>query len=456
MLHNRQLIIPTNFGGNSRKMGSYCELYISKFPIATTKNEVDPFLLSIFQPEDLIDFERKVGKRFQLLYGREDEADENERAIQYVNTAKNLKERLDIIGFTMKRVEEAFENSKEESLERLKEWLHSPSFNDSDSMTNRLSEEIKLLENSSLADFLEACKEIIENENGFTLEKDDTQSSKNAIVNYLLEERHGLEKFPYDYDQRTLLRAVLEITKSEEKVTYDITELVEAGYCEDDPESIYDEVIANVTYDYEIGDKFLILTEGSSDIQILKKSLDLLYPHLSGYYSFMDFGVSNASGSAGSLVASVKSFVGADIRNKIIALFDNDTAAESAIRGLSNTKIPDNIKIVQYPSIKFLEEYPTIGPSGITKMNINGLAGSIEMYLGTDTLTEKKELIPVQWKGFDSTLKKYQGEIVDKATVQKKFEKRIKSCIENSEKIKEYDWSGIDQILKMIFELFNK
>ena len=79
---------------------------------------------------------------------------------------------------------------------------------------------------------------------------------------------------------------------------------------------------------------------------------------------------------------------------------------------MSKTTIPDNIKIARYPNIKMLEDYPTIGPSGITNMDINGLAGSIEMYLGVDSLTEKKELIPVQWKGFDSSLKKYQGEIV--------------------------------------------
>jgi hypothetical protein len=434
-------------------MGSYCELYISKFPIATTKSEVDPFLLSIFQPKDLVVFERKVGERFQLLYGKDDEVDEKERAIQYVNTAKKLKERLDIIGFTMKRVEKAFENSKEESLEGLREWLNNPSFNN---MKDSLNKEIELLANSSLTDFLEACKEIIENEYGFTTNKEDAQNFKNPIVEYLLEERYGLEKFPYGYDQRILLRAVLEIIKPEEKITYDITELVVAGYYEDDPESIYDQVIENVTFDYEIGDKFLILTEGSSDINILKNSIELLYPHLSGYYSFMDFGISNASGSASSLVASIKSFVGADIRNKVIALFDNDTAAESAIKGLSKTIIPDNIKIAKYPNIKLLEDYPTIGPSGITNMDINGLAGSIEMYLGVDTLTKKKELIPVQWKGFDSSLKKYQGEIVDKAMAQNKFENRIKACTENPEKIKEYDWSGIEQILKMIFELFNK
>lgn len=435
-------------------MGSYCELYISNYPIATTKNEIDPFLLSIFQPNDLIVYERKIGERYQLLHGRVYSVDESERAIQYINTAQHLKERLNVVGFTMKRVEEAFENSKTESLERLDEWIEDKRFNDNETIEKTLKEEVELLKNSSLSDFLNASKEIIKD--GYKIERDDSEISENPIVEYLLQDRYGLEKFPYDYDQRTLLRALLEITEPNEKITYDITELVEGGYYDSEPGDIYDEVIDNVTYDYEIGDKFLILTEGSSDIQILKNSLELLYPHLSGYYSFMDFGISNASGSASSLVASVKSFVGADIRNKIIALFDNDTAAESAIRGLSKTKIPENIKIVQYPNIKFLEDYPTIGPTGITKMNINGLAGSIEMYLGTDTLTEKNELIPVQWKGFDSALKKYQGEIIDKSTVIKKFDKRIKICNANPEKIKDFDWSGINQILTMIFNTFNK
>ncbi|WP_313717622.1 HEPN/Toprim-associated domain-containing protein, partial [Kaistella carnis] len=282
-------------------MGSYCELYISNFPIATTKNEIDPFLLSIFQPNDLVIFDRKIGDRFQLLYGREDSIDEQEIAIQYFNTAQNLKDRLNVIGFTMKKVEKEFENTKRESLERLHEWIKDKSFSNNKNIEDTLKAEIELLRNSNLADFLSASKQIIKN--GFKIDKVNSAKPENTVVEYLMQDNYGLEKFPYGYDQRTLLRALLEITKPDEKITYDITELVEGGYYESDPENIYEEVIGNVTYDYKIGDKFLILTEGSSDIQILKNSLELLYPHLFGYYSFMDFGISNASGSASSLVA---------------------------------------------------------------------------------------------------------------------------------------------------------
>jgi hypothetical protein len=165
-------------------MGSYCELYISNYLIATTKNEIDPFLLSIFQPNDLVVYERKIGERYQLLYGRDDSVDERERAIQYINTAQNLKERLNVVGFTMKRVEEAFENSKIESLERLNEWIEDKRFNDNETIEKTLKEEVELLKNSNLSDFLNASKEIIKD--GYKIERDDSEISENLIVEYLL------------------------------------------------------------------------------------------------------------------------------------------------------------------------------------------------------------------------------------------------------------------------------
>ncbi|RKD88146.1 HEPN/Toprim-associated domain-containing protein [Mangrovibacterium diazotrophicum] len=437
-------------------MGSYCELYIKDYPIATTKNEIDPFLLSLFQTSDLNVFERKIGDRIQVLYGRENEEEEEEKAIQYFNSAKNIRDRLNVMGFTLTRTIERFEESKEESLVRLRERIEDKTFNDSDRMNKILTNEIQILENNSFDDFIEAVKEIFEHNYGFAVKKENLPDKINPIIPYLLDYGYGLDRFPYDYDQRTLLRALLEATEPDAIITYDITELLESGYYEGEPEEVYDEVIGNLTFDYELGEKFLILTEGTSDINILRDSLELLYPHLTGYYSFMDFGVSNASGSASSLVASIKSFVGADIKNKVIALFDNDTAAESAISGLSKTKIPPNIKIKQYPIIDIAKNYPTIGPTGITNMDINRLACSIEMYLGQDILSQKEGLMPIQWKGYDSKLKKYQGEIIDKTKVQKDFKKKIKECKEDRNKIKDEDWREMHDLLQMIFNTFNE
>ena len=88
-------------------------------------------------------------------------------------------------------------------------------------------------------------------------------------------------------------------------------------------------------------------------------------------------------------------------------------------------------------------------------MNINGLACSIELYLGKDVLTKEGQLIPVQWKGYDQTLEKYQGEIIDKAGVQKLFETKIDDCLKDPTKTVICDWAEMTELLKTIFNAFN-
>jgi hypothetical protein len=90
-----------------------------------------------------------------------------------------------------------------------------------------------------------------------------------------------------------------------------------------------------------------ILTEGVTDRRVLEASLKLLYPHLAEYYAFMDFDGANAPGGAGQLVNTVKAFAGAGIANRVIALFDNDTAARSALRGLEGVSLPSSMRVLQ-------------------------------------------------------------------------------------------------------------
>ena len=108
-------------------------------------------------------------------------------------------------------------------------------------------------------------------------------------------------------------------------------------------------------------------------------------------------------------------------------MFDNDTAAEEAILALNKINIPPNIKVLRYPYLEMASNYPTIGPTGIEFTDINGLACSIELYLGRDILTNNDEYdyptkyIPVQWKGYSQSLRKYQGEILYKEQILKKY-----------------------------------
>ena len=95
----------------------------------------------------------------------------------------------------------------------------------------------------------------------------------------------------------------------------------------------------------------------------MQASIELLYPHLSDYYSFMDLTV-RAPGGAGSLVHVVKSFAAAGIENRTIALFDNDAAGHSAASLLRHVQLPPNILVMTFPNIAVADSYPTRGPNG--------------------------------------------------------------------------------------------
>jgi hypothetical protein len=156
----------------------------------------------------------------------------------------------------------------------------------------------------------------------------------------------------------------------------------------------------------------VVLTEGSSDSQLLTEAIRVTHPHLEGFLRFMDFG-GGAEGSASSLAKLIRSFIGAGIANRVFALADNDTAAHDALGRLKREGMPDGYRIVHYPELPLLRRYPTLGPqlADPVRMDVNGKAGSLEMYLGRDLLTVGRELVPVQWMGYVEGQKGYQGAI---------------------------------------------
>ena len=168
----------------------------------------------------------------------------------------------------------------------------------------------------------------------------------------------------------------------------------------------------------------VILTEGSSDSQLLSEAIRVTHPHLVGFLRFMDFGT-GAEGGAASLVKLVRSFLGAGIANRVLALADNDTAAHDALLKLKREGLPDGYRVMHYPGLPLLRRYPTLGPqlADPVLMDVNGKAGSLEMYLGRDLLTVNGELVPVQWMGYVEGQKNYQGAIsaTEKKRVQREF-----------------------------------
>jgi hypothetical protein len=237
--------------------------------------------------------------------------------------------------------------------------------------------------------------------------------------------------------------AILELVddKHNTHVSLDYSELVSGGYVEEE-----DELCKNSDFE-----KTVILTEGVSDRRFIERSLKVLYPHLFDYYSFLDFQELKLGGSASSLVHTVKAFSAAGIKNRIVAVFDNDTAAIDAMKPLNRLPVAKNIRIVTLPSLEFLNNYPTIGPQGLHNINVNGLAGSIELYFEESSLKdENQKLIPVVWKGFNESEQKYQGEISKKSIVQSQFEE-ILNRIEAGDNVSNYNFDSMKKVFETIF-----
>ncbi|MEU5298575.1 hypothetical protein [Streptomyces umbrinus] len=206
----------------------------------------------------------------------------------------------------------------------------------------------------------------------------------------------------------------------------------------------------------------VVLTEGHSDVAILEPALNLLYPHLTDLVRFMDYN-NSPRGGAGSLVTTVRAFAAARIANPVVALFDNDTGAVEALRPLDQKALPSNIKVLQCPPLDLADAYPTLGPptveapaGRISVANVNGLAGSIELYLGQDVLAlPNGELRPVQWRSFSEGSKQYQGEITDKKAVHHAYQEKLTRAQADPSVIASQDWAGIRAILDMVIHAFD-
>ena len=101
------------------------------------------------------------------------------------------------------------------------------------------------------------------------------------------------------------------------------------------------------------------------------------------------------------------------------------------------------------------DSYPALGPNGKTLQNINGLACGIELYLGKDVLEKDGELIPIQWKGFDSRISRYQGEILEKSKIQDRFRSKIDECTQDRDKIQSINWEELHQLFRHVFGVFH-
>jgi hypothetical protein len=110
--------------------------------------------------------------------------------------------------------------------------------------------------------------------------------------------------------------------------------------------------------------------------------------------------------------------------------------------------LPPNIIGSTLPHLALARHYPTIGPNGLVDMDVNWMAGAIEMYLGETCLRKDDgRLMPVRWKSFDPSIGTYQGELEDKESVAANFRRRLETG-------GEIDWRGLDAVFEFLVASF--
>ncbi|MCG7990595.1 MAG: HEPN/Toprim-associated domain-containing protein [Candidatus Thiodiazotropha lotti] len=430
-------------------MGTYTELEIAGYPLWSTKSAVDPVVMTVFREADKRIVTRKLSERNPLVWGQfEDDEDAVETAVFYVCRVAHVRDRLDVMGFTMDRVRREFEVIRNEDMEQYASWAEEGSDDWS-------AGDMSFMASLTFDSYASAFRDILKKGLRPLPFDDGMQSDLDEVTKYILSQNDDYWLGFLGDDIRSLVRLACESVDENADVLQDITDLVEGGYYSVD-ESVCNKAIESLTLSHPENASRIILTEGSTDSEFLKGALHLLYPHLAEYYSFLDFEGTRSRGGAGHLASLVKAFAGAGISDRVIALFDNDTAASEAIRALEGLDLPSNIAVLKYPDLDFLRSYPTLGPEGGADLDINGSAASLELYLGSDVLLRDGLLSPVQWKGYSEAIGRYQGEVMHKGDLQEAYRRKLDRGINGDFKRNgiDVDWSGMKAIWQHVFNAF--
>lgn len=221
----------------------------------------------------------------------------------------------------------------------------------------------------------------------------------------------------------------------------DYSDLVSSGYYPNS--ALEDNDIRNIGQ----LEKFLIITEGSSDTTIIQKSMNTLRSDHSMFFDYINMTKDYPFTGAGNLVNFTNGLIKINVFNKIMILFDNDTEGLYQYNKLKNLSLPNNVIIKTLPDLDDMNNIKTIGTSGEEWQNINGKACSIECFL--DLHYEIQDQPAIRWTNYNEHLKQYQGSLIKKKKYVENFENAHKNNFSNRNKSK-YNTKKIEYLLDYI------
>ena len=260
-------------------MGTYTDLTVAGYPIISSKSAVVPEAMTIFRETDRRVFTRRLSERNALVWGEPEDPnnEETETVIEYSCETGKVIDRLNVMGFTLRRVREEFDTGRKAELEK----YASRAEEDSDSQW--FAEDWSLLKGLTFDAYATAFASVIADGLMPVPFDDHKKEGLDPVIKYILGENDDYLFGFLGTDVRLLLRLACEAVSANTRVVQDITELVDAGYYGEE-EPVCENATRALIAGHPENSPRIILTEGSTDATILKEALALLYPHLSAYY----------------------------------------------------------------------------------------------------------------------------------------------------------------------------
>ncbi len=452
-------------------MGTYTSFSVDDYELFSSKSSVSPVLMTVFTEADkrvrASAEEARLAGDWVLPSAapvvRRDEYGILQLDHAYVAPVRVVRDRLEVMGFTLPGTRKHYEGRRAAEVDVLRSYVAESEKAGEEPWA---LEELHRLEALTFDAWSSAVRwtkdrgvhslwtqgEIPDDLRGCCISPADAPDDVRFTLRDEDDDEHW-RRF-YATDPRFVVRAVLETCSDDALVAQDISDLTHGGYYHPE-DRVVENAQAALTADYPVNARIIVLTEGPTDQHFLERSLQLLYPHLAEYYSFMDFAAMAVPGGAAALVATVKAFAGVGITNRVVSMLDNDAAGRDAARLLATVSLPSNFRVLTHPPVAAATAWPTYGPTGLFAMDVNGLAGSIELYFGDDVLRRPNgDLTPVQWRGLISGIGAYQGEVLDKFELQQRFRDKLERASKDATLLETLDWSGVRAILDALRRAF--
>lgn len=380
-------------------MGTEITLDVAGVSVTYSKNHRGIDHVSIFQEHD-----RKAIKSDQLDYDwyEKEGEDPTPSEMAFMRPLKHVVPRLELLGFNLDRVRREYDAVAQN-------WLE-----EGQSLQDDDGKPIPYM--MSFADFLAfaTAHPLDSLDDTFVSSSDDASETK-------IRGRFAgmqLEQIPvyrsYDnrgYSERTFFGGLVDIlhpysvlrllaeAKANENapVVWQYGPLVEAGWATER------EFVPHARRT----ETFLIATEGSSDVHVLKHALALLRPGIADFFRFIDVSESHPFSGTGNLVKFAEGLAKIDVQNQVVFVFDNDAEGLDAHQRLSALTLPSNMRGIMLPELEDFRSFPAQGPEGLRNSDINRRATAIECYLDLDVGGHPPA--KVLWTNYKKSLGTYQG-----------------------------------------------